>query len=130
MRCVVRYTGRGDQLNGVPGQFVKLGGMFTDDLAEALIVGENSGKWPEPTYELVPITVTVSSAGALRVQASEDQVEVVARALERYACAEYGWDDDQHAAWWTDPRNRRRQERRDQARAVLQALAEDAGRTS
>lgn len=54
---------------------------------------------------------------------ANNEVEIIARALELESVKVYEWTPEQFEVWWLkDPRNTRREQRRDEARAVLAAL--------
>jgi hypothetical protein len=61
----------------------------------------------------------------LEYEPSKTAVEIGARAIEAQICSRYEWTDEQFEIWWTkDPRNRNKDERREQARWMLKALNE------
>ncbi|MGY3582483.1 hypothetical protein ACVIGB_000592 [Bradyrhizobium sp. USDA 4341] len=54
---------------------------------------------------------------------SDEEVEIVARAIEAEICKPYEWSAEEFEIWWTkDRRNRNHDDRRAQARAALTAL--------
>jgi hypothetical protein len=54
---------------------------------------------------------------------SPEAIELVARAIEEQICSRYQWTPEQFDIWWTkDPRNRNKDERRQQAEHALKAL--------
>lgn len=54
---------------------------------------------------------------------SPEAIEIVARAIEMQVCSRYEWTPEQFDIWWKkDPRNRNKDERRQQAESALMAL--------